>query len=81
MCREPRDPGTALGLTSVMMDDRSVHEWEWKALSPVSGEAEKAGMKMLPAKLLIFGSPIAGTDTSLRLVLVTSGIVQGVQGI
>ena len=26
-----------------------------------SGEAEKAGMKMLPTKLLIFGSPKAGT--------------------
>ena len=28
-----------------------------------SGEAEKAGMKMLPTKLLIFGSPKAGTIT------------------
>lgn len=26
-----------------------------------SGEAEKAGMKMLPTKLLIFGNPKAGT--------------------
>jgi uncharacterized protein (DUF302 family) len=30
-----------------------------------SGEAEKAGMKMLPTKLLIFGSPIAGTPLML----------------
>jgi uncharacterized protein (DUF302 family) len=31
------------------------------ALIDHSGEAEKAGMKMLPTKLLIFGSPKAGT--------------------
>ena len=31
------------------------------ALVDHSGEAEKAGLKMLPAKLLIFGSPKAGT--------------------
>jgi len=30
-----------------------------------SGEAEKAGMKMLPTKLLIFGSPKAGTPLML----------------
>jgi uncharacterized protein (DUF302 family)/uncharacterized membrane protein YidH (DUF202 family) len=30
-----------------------------------SGEAEKAGMKMLPTKLLIFGSPKAGTPVML----------------
>jgi len=30
-----------------------------------SGEAEKVGMKMLPAKLLIFGSPRAGTPLML----------------
>lgn len=30
-----------------------------------SGEAEKAGMKMPPAKLLIFGSPTAGTSLML----------------
>jgi uncharacterized protein (DUF302 family) len=31
------------------------------ALVDHSGEAEKAGMKMRPTKLLIFGSPKAGT--------------------
>jgi uncharacterized protein (DUF302 family) len=31
------------------------------ALVDHSGEAEKVGMKMLPTKLLIFGSPKAGT--------------------
>jgi uncharacterized protein (DUF302 family) len=31
------------------------------ALVDHSGEAEKAGLKMLPTKLLIFGSPKAGT--------------------
>jgi uncharacterized protein (DUF302 family) len=31
------------------------------ALVDHSGEAEKAGLKMLPTKLLIFGSPRAGT--------------------
>jgi uncharacterized protein (DUF302 family) len=31
------------------------------ALIDHSGEAEKAGMKMLPTKLLIFGNPRAGT--------------------
>jgi uncharacterized protein (DUF302 family) len=30
-----------------------------------SGEAEKAGLKMRPAKLLIFGSPKAGTPLML----------------
>lgn len=30
-----------------------------------SGEAEKAGMKMAPTKLLIFGSPKAGTPLML----------------
>ena len=30
-----------------------------------SGEAEKVGMKMLPTKLLIFGSPKAGTPVML----------------
>lgn len=35
------------------------------ALIDHSGEAEKAGMKMLPTKLLIFGSPKAGTPTML----------------
>jgi uncharacterized protein (DUF302 family) len=30
-----------------------------------SGEAEKAGMKMRPTKLLIFGSPKAGTPMML----------------
>jgi uncharacterized protein (DUF302 family) len=30
-----------------------------------SGEAEKVGMKMLPTKLLIFGSPNAGTPLML----------------
>ncbi len=31
------------------------------ALVDHSGEAEKAGMQMLPTKLLIFGNPVAGT--------------------
>jgi uncharacterized protein (DUF302 family) len=31
------------------------------ALVDHSGEAEKAGMRMLPTKLLIFGNPKAGT--------------------
>lgn len=35
------------------------------ALVDHSGEAEKAGMKMLPTKLLIFGSPKAGTPVML----------------
>jgi uncharacterized protein (DUF302 family) len=35
------------------------------ALVDHSGEAEKAGMKMPPTKLLIFGSPKAGTPVML----------------
>jgi uncharacterized protein (DUF302 family) len=35
------------------------------ALIDHSGEAEKVGMKMLPTKLLIFGSPKAGTPLML----------------
>jgi uncharacterized protein (DUF302 family) len=35
------------------------------ALIDHSGEAEKAGMKMAPTKLLIFGSPRAGTPLML----------------
>lgn len=35
------------------------------ALVDHSGEAEKAGMKMLPTKLLIFGNPTAGTPIML----------------
>ena len=35
------------------------------ALIDHSGEAEKAGMKMRPTKLLIFGSPKAGTPMML----------------
>jgi uncharacterized protein (DUF302 family) len=35
------------------------------ALVDHSGEAEKVGMKMLPTKLLIFGSPKAGTPIML----------------
>ena len=35
------------------------------ALVDHSGEAVKAGMKMLPTKLLIFGSPKAGTPIML----------------
>src|ERR1700722_18985468 len=35
------------------------------ALVDHSGEAEKAGMKMRPTKLLIFGSPAAGTPLML----------------
>ena len=37
------------------------------ALIDHSGEAEKAGMKMPPTKLLIFGSPKAGTPLMLAL--------------
>jgi len=32
------------------------------ALIDHSGEAQKAGMKMRPTKLLIFGNPKAGTE-------------------
>jgi uncharacterized protein (DUF302 family) len=35
------------------------------ALIDHSGEAERAGLKMLPAKLVIFGSPKAGTPLML----------------
>ena len=35
------------------------------ALIDHSGEAEKVGMKMLPTKVLIFGSPKAGTPLML----------------
>src|ERR1700732_1973517 len=35
------------------------------ALIDHSGEAEKVGMKMRPTKLLIFGSPKAGTPVML----------------
>jgi uncharacterized protein (DUF302 family) len=35
------------------------------ALVDHSGEAEKAGMRMLPTKLLIFGSPKTGTPLML----------------
>src|ERR1019366_2536518 len=35
------------------------------ALGDHSGEAEKAGVKMRPTKLLIFGSPKAGTPVML----------------
>jgi uncharacterized protein (DUF302 family) len=35
------------------------------ALVDHSGEAEKAGLRMLPTKLLIFGSPKAGTPIML----------------
>ncbi len=35
------------------------------ALIDHSGEAEKAGLKMPPTKLLIFGSPTAGTPVML----------------
>jgi uncharacterized protein (DUF302 family) len=42
------------------------------ALVDHSGEAEKVGMKMRPKKLLIFGSPIAGTP--LMLAAPTSAI-------
>ncbi|MFZ3343160.1 MAG: DUF302 domain-containing protein [Terriglobales bacterium] len=35
------------------------------ALVDHSGEAEKVGMRMLPTKLLIFGSPKAGTPLML----------------
>jgi uncharacterized protein (DUF302 family) len=36
------------------------------ALVDHSGEAARAGMKMLPTKLLIFGSPKAGTPVMLE---------------
>jgi len=36
------------------------------ALVDHSGEAEKAGMKMSPTKLLIFGNPKAGTPAMLE---------------
>jgi uncharacterized protein (DUF302 family) len=36
------------------------------ALVDHSGEAEKAGMKMPPTKLLIFGSPSSGTPLMLQ---------------
>jgi len=42
------------------------------ALIDHSGEAEKVGMKMPPTKLLIFGSPKAGTP--LMLASPTTGI-------
>lgn len=42
------------------------------ALVDHSGEAQKAGMKMRPTKLLIFGSPKAGTP--LMLAAPTSAI-------
>jgi uncharacterized protein (DUF302 family) len=35
------------------------------ALVDHSGEAEKAGLKMPPTKLLIFGNPVAGTPLML----------------
>lgn len=35
------------------------------ALVDHSGEAEKAGLKMSPTKLLIFGNPVAGTPLML----------------
>ena len=35
------------------------------ALVDHSGEAEKAGLKMPPTRLLIFGSPVAGTPVML----------------
>ncbi len=35
------------------------------ALVDHSGEAEKAGLKMPPTRLLIFGSPLAGTPVML----------------
>jgi len=37
------------------------------ALIDHSGEAEKIGMKMLPTKLLIFGSPKSGTPLMLAV--------------
>ncbi len=37
------------------------------ALVDHSGEAEKVGMSMLPTKLLIFGSPKAGTSLMLAV--------------
>lgn len=36
------------------------------ALVDHSGEAEKAGMRMAPTKLLIFGSPKAGDSSDAR---------------
>src|SRR3974390_2351729 len=40
------------------------------ALVDHSGEAEKAGMKMPPTKLLIFGDPKAGTPLMLAVPIV-----------
>ena len=37
------------------------------ALVDHSGEAEKAGMKMLPTKLLIFGNPKSGTPLMITV--------------
>jgi len=50
--------------------DRLKHDLETKgiatfALIDHSGEAEKVGLKMRPTKLLIFGSPRAGTPLML----------------
>jgi len=45
-----------------ILDDKGVTLF---ALVDHSGEAEKVGMKMPPTKLLIFGSPKAGTPLML----------------
>jgi uncharacterized protein (DUF302 family) len=37
-----------------------------------SGEAEKVGMSMFPTKLLIFGSPKAGTSLMLTIPVLPS---------
>jgi hypothetical protein len=57
------------------------------ALIDHSGEAEKVGMKMPPTKLLIFGSPKAGTplmlaspSTAIDLPLKISGLGRSTEG-
>jgi uncharacterized protein (DUF302 family) len=44
------------------------------ALVDRSGEAEKVGMKMPPTKLLIFGSPKAGTPVMLVVPSIAIGL-------
>jgi uncharacterized protein (DUF302 family) len=70
-------PNTISGITHVATN-HSVHKTVEKltavlkssgitrfALIDHSGEAEKAGLKMPPTRLLIFGSPVAGTPLML----------------
>src|SRR6266853_1825882 len=48
------------------------------ALIDHSGEAEKVGMKMPPTKLLIFGSPKAGTPLMLAAPSLPQDMVQNI---